>query len=69
MAEPNIIGEIKSYSYRLRWLGHLERMRENRAVKMAYLGMPKFGRPKYIWKDEVSKDLQELEVNDWHELD
>lgn len=70
VSEPNIIGEIKSS--RLRWLGHVERMGEDRAVRKAYLGQPSgrrpVGRPRYRWKDEVAKDLKELEVSDWSEL-
>ncbi|KAJ0172527.1 hypothetical protein K1T71_011666 [Dendrolimus kikuchii] len=53
VAEPNIIGEIKAH--RLRWLGHVERMGEDRSVRKAYLGRPvgrrPVGRPKYRWKD------------------
>ncbi|CAG9112619.1 unnamed protein product [Plutella xylostella] len=70
VSEPNIIGEIKSS--RLRWLGHVERMGEDRAVSKVYLGQPSgrrpVGRPRYHWKNEVAKDLKELEVSDWSEL-
>ncbi|KAI5631634.1 hypothetical protein NE865_15650 [Phthorimaea operculella] len=68
VAEPNIIGEIKSA--RIRWLGHLERMGEDRAaVKRAYLGKPNgkrpVGRPRYRWADEAEKDLLQLQHPDW----
>ncbi|CAB3247163.1 unnamed protein product [Arctia plantaginis] len=43
VSEPNIIGKIKAA--RLHWLGHVERMREDRAVKRAYLGQPIERRP------------------------
>ncbi|KAI5635421.1 guanylate kinase domain-containing protein [Phthorimaea operculella] len=67
VAEPNIIGEINSA--RIRWLGHLERMGEDRAVKRAYLGKPNgkrpVGRPRYRWADEAEKDLLQLQHPDW----
>ncbi|KAI5639582.1 reverse transcriptase (RNA-dependent DNA polymerase) domain-containing protein [Phthorimaea operculella] len=65
--EPNIIGESKAA--RLRWLGHVERMEEDRVVKKAYLGQPMgkrpVGRPRYRWTDEVIKDLHALQKPDW----
>jgi hypothetical protein len=67
--EPNIIGETKAA--RLRWLGHITRMGEDRAVKRAYVGRPNgrrpVGRPRYRWRDEVEKDLRELRAPDWLE--
>ncbi|XP_073967395.1 uncharacterized protein [Choristoneura fumiferana] len=67
VGEPNIIGESKSA--RLRWLGHVERMGEDRAAKRAYLGQPTgrrpIGRPRYRWLDEVRKDLCDMQVADW----
>ncbi|CAG9127431.1 unnamed protein product [Plutella xylostella] len=69
ISEPNIIGQIKSQ--RLRWLGHLQRMGEDRAAKRAYLGVPSgrrpVGRPKYRWSDEVGKDLRQLQAGVWRE--
>ncbi|XP_073952650.1 uncharacterized protein [Choristoneura fumiferana] len=38
VSEPNVIGETKAS--RLRLLGHVERLGEDRAVKRAYLGRP-----------------------------
>lgn len=65
--EANILGEIKAH--RLRWLGHVERMEEDRAVKRAYLGKPTgrrpVGRPKYRWLDAVEKDLRDMQQPDW----
>ncbi|KAG7309934.1 hypothetical protein JYU34_004449 [Plutella xylostella] len=67
ISEPNILGQIKSQ--RLRWLGHLQRMGEDRAAKRAYLGVPSgrrpVGRPRYRWSDEVGKDLRQLQAGDW----
>lgn len=63
MREPNIIGETKAA--RLRWLGHVERMEEDRAVKRVYSGRPTgrrpVGRPRYRWLDEVLKDINDLQ--------
>ena len=67
LAAPNIVGETKSH--RLRWLGHLERMGGNRAVKRAYegsvTGRRPVGRPRYRWRDMVTADLRELQAEDW----
>ena len=69
VAEPNIIGVTKSH--RLRWLGHLLRMGEDRVVKEAYLGRPTgrrpIGRPRYRWCDVVEADLRRLNANSWQE--
>ena len=57
--KPDIIKEIKSK--RLRWLGHVERMPEDRAAKKVWKGRQegqrKSGRPRNRWMDEVEKDL------------
>ncbi|XP_013173707.1 PREDICTED: uncharacterized protein LOC106122315 [Papilio xuthus] len=69
VGEPNIIGEAKAQ--RLRWLGHLMRMGEDRKSKAAYLGTPigrrPIGRPRYRWRDAVELDLRELQAMDWQE--
>ncbi|CAG9130045.1 unnamed protein product [Plutella xylostella] len=67
MAGANIVGETKAH--RLRWLGHLQRMGEDRSAKRAYMGRPTgrrpVGRPRYRWSDAVEADLRELQVVDW----
>ncbi|CAG9130935.1 unnamed protein product [Plutella xylostella] len=69
MAGANIVGETKAH--RLRWLGHLQRMGEDRSAKRAYMGRPTgrrpAGRPRYRWSDAVEADLRELQVVDWRE--
>ncbi|XP_045541701.1 uncharacterized protein LOC123723183 [Papilio machaon] len=69
VGEPNILGEAKAH--RLRWLGHLMRMGEDRNAKAAYLGTPTgrrpIGRPRYRWRDAVELDLLELQAMDWQE--
>jgi hypothetical protein len=54
---------------RLRWLGHLERMPEQRTPKMLMdinmEGQRKKGRPKKRWYEEAQKDLREKGVQNW----
>ena len=65
--EPSLVAEIKSW--RLRWLGHLERMPENRGVKKAYQQKPEGrrlpGRPRMRWQDDVESDLRQLNIRNW----
>jgi len=63
----------------LRWLGHVERMSEERVVKKLYQttaeGSRSVGRPRLRWMDDVRKDLRRMGVtnlrisahrrNDW----
>jgi hypothetical protein len=57
---------------RISWLGHLERMEENRMPKKIFTqeleGMRRRGRPRKRWKEEVESDLQALGVRRWKEL-
>jgi hypothetical protein len=66
----NIVKWIKGQ--RISWLGHLERMEENRMPKMIFsqeLGGPRRrGRPSKRWKEEVERDLHVLGVRRWKEL-
>ena len=69
-AEPNIVRYIKIN--RLRWLGHVQRMEEER-VPLKLLntnpdGNRRPGRPKTRWKDAVESDLKALKVRDWKSL-
>ena len=54
------------------WLGHLERMEENRMPKKIFIqeleGMRRRGRPRKGWGEEVERDLQVLGVRRWREL-
>jgi hypothetical protein len=60
---PNIVRVIKSR--RLRWAGHVARMREGRGVYSVLVGKPEgkipLGRPRRRWEDNVRIDLQEVE--------
>ena len=57
---------------RISWLGHLERMEEDRMPKKIFTqeleGTRRRGRPRKIWKEEVERDLQVLGVRRWREL-
>jgi hypothetical protein len=66
----NIVKWIKGQ--RISWLGHLERMKENRMPKMIFSqeleGTRRRGRPRKRWKEEVERDLQVLGARRWREL-
>ena len=57
---------------RISWLGHLERMEEDRMPKKIFTqeleGTRRRGRPRKGWEKEVERDLQVLEVRRWREL-
>jgi hypothetical protein len=66
----NIVKWIKGQ--RISWLGHLERMEEDRMPKKTLtqeleVTRPR-GRPREIWKEEVERDLQVLGVRRWRHL-
>ena len=54
------------------WLGHMERMEEDRMPKMIFTqeleGTKRRGRPRKGWREEVERDLQVLGVRRWREL-
>jgi hypothetical protein len=65
--ELGIVTEITKKG-RLRWLGHVERMSEERAVKRLYQNTPEgssVGRPRLRWMDDVREDLRKMGVTDW----
>ena len=66
----NIIKWIKGQ--RISWLGHLERMEEDRMPKTIFTqelkGMRRRGRPRKGWREEVERDLQVLGVRGLREL-
>jgi hypothetical protein len=57
---------------RISWLGHLERMEEDRMPKKIFTqekeGPRRRGRPRKGWREEVERDLQVLGVRRWREL-
>ena len=54
------------------WLGHLQRMKEDRMTKKIFTqeleGTRRTGRRRKRWKEEVERDLQVLGVRRWREL-
>jgi len=66
----NVVKWIKGQ--RISWLGHLERMEEDRMSKKIFTqeleGTRRKGRPRKGWREEVERDLQVLEVRRWREL-
>ena len=66
----NIVKWIKGQM--ISWLGHLERMEEDRMTKKIFTqeleGTRRRGRPRKGWKEEVEGDLQVLGVRRWREL-
>ncbi|PSN57371.1 hypothetical protein C0J52_02905, partial [Blattella germanica] len=56
---------------RLRWLGHVVRMDNNRRVKMIHNGMLEGtrtrGRPRQRWTDNVMTDVREFGILNWKE--
>jgi hypothetical protein len=66
----NIVKWIKGQ--RISWLGHLERMEEDRMPKKIFTqeleGTRRGGRPKKGWREEVERDLQVLGVRRWRDL-
>jgi hypothetical protein len=66
----NIVKWIKGQ--RISWLGHLERMEEDRMPKKIFTqeleGTRRSVRPREVWREEVERDLQVLGVRRWREL-
>ena len=68
---PNIVRVVKSR--RMRWAGHVARMREGRGVHRVLVGKPEgkrpLGRPRHRWEDNIKMDLQEVggSCGDWME--
>jgi hypothetical protein len=63
----NIVRYIK-YK-RLSWLGHVERMTNERVTKTIYKWKPYAtklkGRPRVRWEDDVRNDLRKTGVSNW----
>ena len=62
---PNRVRVVKSR--RLRWVGHLTRMKEGRSgfkiLTRTPAGKRPFGRPGCRWEDNNTKDLKEIGIN------
>jgi len=66
----NIAKWIKGQS--ISWLGHLERMEEDRMPQKIFTeeleGTRRRGRSRKEWREEVERDLQVLGVRRWREM-
>ena len=66
----NIVKWIKGQ--RISWLGHLERVEEDRMPKKIFTqeleGTRRRGRPRKGWREDVERDLQVLGMRRWREL-
>jgi hypothetical protein len=66
----NIVKWIKGQ--RISWLGHLERVKEDRIPKKIFTqgleGTRRRGRPRKGWREEVERVLLVLGVRRWREL-
>jgi len=68
-SSPNIVRVIKIE--KMRWVGHVARMGEERRAYRVLLGKPegkrRLGRPRRRWVDNIRLDLQEVgcEYMDW----
>jgi hypothetical protein len=71
-SSPDIIRQVKSR--RMRWAGHVARMREERNVFRVLMGKPEgkrpLGRPRRRWEDGIRIDLRETGwgIVDWIQL-
>ena len=69
---PNSVRVVKSR--RMRWVGHVARMGEDRVVNRVLIGKPgrkrPLGIPRRRWEDNIKVDLQEVGGGrgDWMEL-
>jgi hypothetical protein len=66
-SSPDIIRQIKSR--RMRWAGHVARMREGRNVYRVLVGKPEgkrpLGKPRRRWEDGIKMDLTEIGWGVW----
>jgi len=68
---PYIVPVVKSR--RMKWAGHVARMREGRGVHRVLVGKPEgkrpLGRPRRRWEDNIKMDLREVGWGeDWMEM-
>jgi hypothetical protein len=56
---------------RIKWLGHIQRMDQERPTRKLLdwkpLGTRPIGRPRQRWQEDVMEDLKKLKVKNWKE--
>jgi hypothetical protein len=71
-SSPDIIRQVNSR--RMRWVGHVARMGEERKVYKVFVGKPEgkrlLGRPRRRWEDGIKTDRREIGLGgvDWIRL-
>lgn len=67
--EPDVVAVVKGQ--RLRWMGHIMRMSNDRIPKKLLQsnigGRRRRGRPRTRWREEVVRDLEECRISSWRE--
>nr|XP_018913602.1 PREDICTED: uncharacterized protein LOC109041651 [Bemisia tabaci] len=67
LENEDIVRFIKSQ--RLSWLGHVQRMKEERmpkkVLKASVLSARKRGRPGLRWLDGIEQDLKKMQIKGW----
>ena len=70
LGDPDIVSNVRLG--RLRWIGHINRMSNNRKVKQIFKSQPQGtrlrGRPKNRWWDCVRQDLEKCKIKNWEQL-
>ena len=70
LGDPDIVSNVRLD--RLRWIGHTNRMSNNRKVKQIFKLQPQGtrlrGRPKNKWWDCVHEDLEKCKIKNWEQL-
>jgi hypothetical protein len=65
-SSPDIIRQV--ISRRMRWVGHVARMGEERKAYKVFVGKPEgkrlLGRPRRRWEDGIKTDLREISLGD-----
>jgi len=59
--------------HRIKWIGHIVRMDEERTVKRItvwrLVTVRRIGRQKLRWEDDVSEDLGKMKIWNWSKMD
>jgi hypothetical protein len=63
------VNAVRIKSQRLKWLGHVERMPNEREVTRIYKWKPRVSRPKRrpknMWEDDIRMELQKMKIKSW----